>query len=550
MLVVAAGFLLHETRGTTLWVDEWSWALDRRGWDLDTLLRPHNEHLSLIPLVIYKLLFTTVGMDHYWPYRVMVVAGHVCVVTLLFVYVSRRVGDFLAICAAAVFLFLGPGWQDIISPFQITWLLSLAAGLGALLALDRGDRRGGVLACGLLAVALLSSGIGPAIAIGVLVELALAQRSRRDLWIVAVPGIPYAAWWIAYQDAQFVQGNLDQTFHFAVESAAGALSSLAGLAGSGVPEGLDPLAWGRPLGVAAAIGLVWALTRRRPVSPRVLGLLAAVVAFWVLTGLRRAMISPPDASRYVYVGALFILLIAAELGRGIRVTGSRAVVLAVIVAAIVLTNAGTLRDAGRFLRSQADLARGDLAALEIVRDRVGADYLAASFPGVPFVVIHAGPYYSAADAYGSPAYAPDDLLRAPEGARLTADAELIRAHGAGVEASTGGVARGTVPEVVRAEGGRAGTRARCVRFAPSEIRAHDSNPALEVTVPPSGLLVRSGRTSTRVGLRRFAAGYSATNPDVVAPNTAAVLRIGADRSDVPWRARLSSQGGVSVCGLR
>ena len=66
-----------------------------------------------------------------------------CVV-LLFVYARRRVGDLLALGAAAVVALLGPAWPDILWPFQIGFLGSLAAGIGALLCLDRADRRGDI----------------------------------------------------------------------------------------------------------------------------------------------------------------------------------------------------------------------------------------------------------------------------------------------------------------------------------------------------------------------------------------------------------------------
>jgi hypothetical protein len=549
-LVVAAVFLVHETRGTTFWVDEWSWALERRGWDVDTFLRPHNEHLSLLPLLIYKVLFTTVGLDHYGAFRALVIAGHLGCVTLVFAYASRRVGSLAALGLATVMLFLGPAWQNIVSPFQVTWLISLGAGVAALLALDRRDRTGDVLACVCLAVSLASSGLGLAIAIGVLLELALTRRGWRDLWIVAIPGLPYALWWVTYQDAQFVQGNIDQTPHFAVESFAGALSALTGLAGSGIPDGIDPLAWGRPLAVLALIALAWGLARQRPVAPRVMGLLVMVLAFWLLTGLRRAMISPPDASRYLYVGALFIVLIAVELARGLRLSRAATLVLGVAVAAIVLTNAGTLRDAGRFLRTQADAARADLAALEAVRGRVGPRYVAASFPGTPFVVIRAGQYYSAADDYGSPAYSPSELANAPEPARVTADAELIRADRVRLEPGGAGEPGSRPPTVLPGARGELSERAGCLAFRPSPVRAHDAAPLFEVTVPPSGLVVRNGSSAARVDVRRFAAGYSRMDPDTVVPRAAAVLRIQPDRLRRPWHARVAAQGRVSVCGLR
>ena len=117
LLVAAAAFFYYETRGTTLWVDEWDWAQNRRGWDLDTFLRPHNGHLSLVPVAIYKLLFATAGLTHYAPYRIVLIAAHLLCVGLVFVYASRRVGSYLGVIAAALILFLGPAWQNILSPF-------------------------------------------------------------------------------------------------------------------------------------------------------------------------------------------------------------------------------------------------------------------------------------------------------------------------------------------------------------------------------------------------------------------------------------------------
>src|SRR5919199_2460546 len=128
LLAIAAVLLVHETRGTSLWFDEWTWALTRRGGDLDTFLKPHQGHLSLVGVIVYKALFATVGIDHSAPYRVVVTACHLACVALLFVYASRRVGGVLALLAAALILFFGPGWPDILWPFQLSWLIALGAG--------------------------------------------------------------------------------------------------------------------------------------------------------------------------------------------------------------------------------------------------------------------------------------------------------------------------------------------------------------------------------------------------------------------------------------
>ena len=117
---------------------------------------------------------------------------HALVAALLFAYTRKRVGDLLALAAAAVVLFLGTAWPDVLWPFQIGFLSSLAAGIGALLALDREDRRGDVIAAVLLGVALASSSLGlPLLAAAALEVLGRPDRRSR-WWIVAAPAVLYA----------------------------------------------------------------------------------------------------------------------------------------------------------------------------------------------------------------------------------------------------------------------------------------------------------------------------------------------------------------------
>ena len=134
--------------------------MNRRDWTVGTFLEPHNEHLSLVPVAVYKLLFVTVGIDDYAPYRTAVLLVHVLCVALLFLLVRRRVGDLLGAIVVLPILFLGTAWQDLLWPFQIGYLASVAAGLGMLLALERRDRAGDIVASVLIAVALASSSIG------------------------------------------------------------------------------------------------------------------------------------------------------------------------------------------------------------------------------------------------------------------------------------------------------------------------------------------------------------------------------------------------------
>ena len=119
MLVATAVFLVYETRDTMFWIDEWTWVLERRGSDLGTYLEPHNGHLSLVPVALYKLLFEIAGTDGYTPFRLPVIAAHLILAVLTFVYARPRVGSILALLATALILGLAPGWQNIMWGFQV-----------------------------------------------------------------------------------------------------------------------------------------------------------------------------------------------------------------------------------------------------------------------------------------------------------------------------------------------------------------------------------------------------------------------------------------------
>src|SRR5690348_16449738 len=92
--ILAAGtLLLHLSRGSSFWADEWDFILHRRGGSLDTFLAPHNGHLSLVPVAIYKLLFAVCGIGSYTPYRIVVTLLSLLVGVLVFVYARPRVGE-------------------------------------------------------------------------------------------------------------------------------------------------------------------------------------------------------------------------------------------------------------------------------------------------------------------------------------------------------------------------------------------------------------------------------------------------------------------------
>jgi len=520
--------LLFKTRGTTAWFDEWAWIVHRRGWNVGGFLHPHNQHLSLIPVAIYRVLFATVGLAHSLPYRAVVIGGHLACVALLFAYARRRIGGWPAVGAAALLLFLGPGWEVILWPFQIGWLISIGAGLACLLALDRRDRTGDVVAAVLLAVSLASSGVGVAVALGVAVEILVVRRRPRDLWILAAPAVVYAAWWIGYQEPAAGAGcSLASAPRWVAEAAAASLAAVAGLGGHSVPDNNvgTLLSIGRPLGIAVLVVLAVAIPKLWPVSPRVLTLLAMAGSFWVLTALNRATLGTPYASRYLYVGCALLILIAVELAAGRRFSAPVGAVLAVAVLAAVVSNLRVLGDGAGLLRTSGTQTRIALGAVELARDRVSPGFVITDLPGYPYVRVTAGDYFAAQRDLGTPAAGRAALATASEPLRDMVDAQLTKT-----------------------EGVRLNTNAERPSGACPALGPPSGSPALRMPLPAAGAWISVLRGTAAIGVRRFADGYQDIGR--VAAGAPATLRIARDRDARPWQLEVRpSSGDVEICPL-
>jgi hypothetical protein len=546
ILLAAAGALLLEvSHGTSFWEDEWEFLLFRRGGDAATLLEPHNGHLSLVPVVVYKLLFATVGLDDYLPYRLVVIALHLAVGLLVYVYSARRVGALPALLATALVLFNGPAWQNIIWPFQHAWLVSLGAGLGALLCLDRRDRAGDAGATVLLLVALASSGLGLPLLLGTAVELLLGRRrDRRRLAVVAIPAAAYLIWYMGYGESTILGRNVSEVPTFVADGFAAALSSITGLSGPVIPDRGQVLEWGRPLAVVAAALIGWRLVAIGRIRPRVAMLAVTGASFWALTALSRAEIAHPYESRYLYVGGLLLVLLAVELVSGVALSRVAMAVAAAAVCVVVVSNAGDFRDGGKFLRGYGAANRARAGALDIARPRVDRGFLFVNYGDLRYP---AGAYYDAVDAYGSFGDTPDALLREGAGARGAADSLLVAALEIALRPASNPRTGGDALRVDAAVDGRAQARGPCVAFAPAAVGAGES--ALELTLPPAGIAVEpSPGGPVDAALRRFGNGFQPPLGQV-RPGREAALRAPPDRADQSWHVRLTGGASFRVCAL-
>jgi hypothetical protein len=533
-LAVAASGALLIAWGShiTFLIDDWNLLLNRRGFDADVLLDPHARHLIIGPVLIYKAIQATIGMESRLPYDVVAIAAFLASVVLLFVYLRRRVGDWAALAAVLPVLVMGSAYEDLLSAFQIGYFGSMAFGIGALLAIERADRRGDAIACAMLVASLAFAEIALAFAAGVAVAIALQRGSVRRGWVVAVPLLLYAAWYPTFGQSGAHLGPSGFSWHnvatsppYVLDGFASSIGSLLALGSPALLGGTGGLYWGRPLLVALGTVMVaWMLRFRTPQRWWVLVPLMIGLAFWFLTAANFTFGRAPYASRYQYVGGVFVLMIAADLAAGWR-PGWRGVLATLAVAgAAALGNLAILHQGYRALARNSEVVRGGLAGLEIAADRVNPDLVLTpeNSNANYFTLLVAGPYLSAAEKFGSPAYSQSELAGAPEGARVATDKVLAAA----------------LPVTLQP---KSGTRTRgCTTVMGTGFGAPI------VTLPPGGATLSSPPgAQASLGLRRYASDSFPVDPGALRGDERLVIP--TDRSSRPWQLRIETARPVTVC---
>jgi hypothetical protein len=530
-LVAAAVVLASYAAGLTYFQDSWEFLMHRRHPSATALLEPHNEHIVLLPVAIQELVLWIFGMGSTTPDFVVLIAALLVTAVLVFVYVRRRLGPWAGVIAAVLLLFLGPAWQDLLWPFQVGFVGSAAAGVGMLLALEEEGRGWDVAAGALLAVSIAFSSLGLPFAAAAIV--AVAQRAGERGWKrLAIPVAPlalYAIWWAAWghnAENHVSAHNIAAAPGFAGEGFGHSFDALLALA-TIFDEAVGRSSWGIPLLVALGCLVAVAVFRGRRYGLRssLWPALSAALAFWLLAGANTIAGREAWSSRYLYIGALFVLLVAADLLRGVRIPRPALALAAVLALVVVGFNLVPLREGRDFFRGESDLTRADLGALEIAAPTVEPSFaLPPEISGTTFLnEITAGEYLQAVSEYGSPADDPAALAVAPAADRTQADVVLANA----------------LPVAIETEAPSTPAAGKCSRVAGGAGKS--------VPLAPGRTTIALGPGGTgTVGLRRFAATDSLVTEGIAAGSTT-VLDIPADRSDRPWLLRVTAPGGASVC---
>jgi hypothetical protein len=538
--MLAAAAVLWASRGFVFFNDELGWfATAPPDYDPGVLLMPHNTHLIALPRALYVTSLHLFGPE-YLPFRVMGVVGVLLCAGLFFVLARRRIGA-VALLPTTVLLFLGSSWDVVVSPIGIPFLYAVASGLGALLAHERNDRRGDLGACALILVAIACHSFGLVFLVGVAVAVLLDKGRVARAWVFAIPLALYAVWWALASSPTDERETLADLSNivglplYAFVSLGAVVAAITGLnlelAGDGAGFNRQPdLNWSLAPPLAFVVTVLFALLlwRRGRPTPKLWVLLAVLVAFWLSIGLSAGPGRAPTAARYIFPGAVIVLLVVVEAVRGMRISRPVLVGLIALTAVSVAVNLVHVRDTRAFLTAYATTARPTLTMVELSAATIEPTFHPAGDAkgASPLNVrLAAKTYLGGVANWGSIAATLAEVRRLPPVVRARADVVLARALGLRLVPAAPGLPRGRCEVVAGAEGGAPAT----------------------VDLPRGGAILENAGPEPAVArLRRF--GPSFAVEATIAPGGRSLLRIPADRASEPWRASLGG-GPLRLCEL-
>jgi len=492
--------------------------------DLRGALEPHNGHLILVPRLVFAPILHSSGAD-YLPIRLLGIGSVLLASGLFFVFARRRVGALAALAPTLVLLFFGSAYPHSIAGSGFAILFTQAAGISALLALDRDDRRGDVLACALLVLALATYSEGIPFVVGAAVLILLRADSRRRIWVFLVPAVLYAAWFLwSHNRAGGAEGDVSLSNlllfpNWAFNSLATTGSSLVGLNYPQLGFG-----WGPVIALAALFALGLRL-RQSPISRFLWATMAVLGALWLMgAAAADPPVRIPSASRYVYPTAIATLLVMAEAARGVRLQRGAIAILYAVAAISLATNIALLRDSAGVLRRVAVVYRADLTALDLDRGRL---------PTNPTIAMDrvlrltgdgnvASGYLQAVREFGSPGFSLSELRAQGEQARREVDTVIANANGIMLRPT--GPPKGHCADAE-------GTPGRGVGFK----------------IPAGGVVIRSNGISAPLVLGRFASDFT-VQAGQLDPGQWMALSVPSDSAPDPWYASTPA-APVTICRL-
>ena len=513
ILFLTFAALMYMGRGTIPLFDDWVFWTPPSTYAPGDLLEHYNGHAAVLTRFFVSVTTDLGGSDSYVLHRMWAYSMHVATLALMYFVAVPYIGRRLALIAIVPMTLMGLAWLHMIMPFSTIFqgpgILGL---LAALLALQRGTRRGDVVACLALLAAVFTATAGLAAIAGIVVWLLWSPMQLRRLWIAGVPAFLWLLWYATYKpDEGYEVSFLDDVSLVPTYVAEGLANGIR-------TYGYLPADWSSALAAGLAVLVVLVAARPRGIDRNLAAALGAAVAFWGIIAVGRGPELRPDQLRYLYPDAAHVLLIAVLAAglAGVRSNRRTTAVAAVLALAFFVPSFNQLRNVSQDERNESALSRAAISAVEIA----GADRIDQAFNPIAdtrsdgeFTLAR---YRRALDDGRSIGFSESELASKSEAMRQTADAALLSALGARPKPAD----------------------------RPDGCRPLAGSGPLEIA-PGTTVFVENRGAPAKVLLRRFA--ERPRDVGALLPRATAAIELPADNSRRPWIMTFDGNGPLVPC---
>jgi hypothetical protein len=271
------------------------------------LFLPHNDHLIALPVLVFIGLGRIFGLDNHLVYMLPAIFMHIAILFAIAIILKKRCTSTLtALSAVCCVAFMSAGFEVLMMATNMAHVAPIFIGLYQLILVDHdGDiSRRDIVAATLGVIAVLCAGTSIPLIVMIALFLVLQRQFKRAALIAAPPAMLWLMWFVKYGtlnhrnkgDMQFTIFNKTaQIAQYVIKGIQGSLEAISHISGSSTF-----------LIILCFLGLYKrSIKSKATLMPFCMAV--GSVMFYFITGFSRVTFGAPVSSRYVYLGAIFII---------------------------------------------------------------------------------------------------------------------------------------------------------------------------------------------------------------------------------------------------
>ena len=271
------------------------------------LMLPHNDHLLVIPVLVFIGLGKMFGLDNHLVYMLPAIFMHIAILFAVGIILKKRCASTLtALSAVCCVAFMSAGYEVLMMATNMAHVAPIFLGLYQLILIDRqgGISKRDIVASTLGVIAVLCAGTSIPLIVMIALFLAIQRQFKRAILIAAPPATLWLMWFFKYGslnrgvkgDTQYTIFNKTaQIAQYVIQGMQGSLEAISHISGSSTF-----------LIILCFFGLYKHSIKSKTILMPFCMAVGAVL-FYFITGFLRVTFGAPVSSRYVYLGAIFII---------------------------------------------------------------------------------------------------------------------------------------------------------------------------------------------------------------------------------------------------